>query len=629
MARGARLSPPVPVPVPVLLLALLAVRGARACCVVYDSCLTGGWDVVVGRDLGIAPGGPDPRGVICLSGTFGNNGVLQRAPAGAAVFGSVNLGSAVGAQVAVTLAADDGSYNHTVFAAVLPDYTFKAVLAPRPAGGSYSLTAACATCPGTGPSAVTKTANTFGDIFVLAGQSNLVLSPNTTFERNASIAAILRGEYDNIRYNLAGLRESQYSPGNWLSPPIDGDCASSGFIWGTWCRSADLVHAKGWSWGDSVSAVGYYFAQEITDRLIAAGSGAVPIGLIHVPIGGTMIEEWASFDTAAQCINATCLCATPGCNATQPLNAANCTNATGAMGANGVLYHSQVEGLINMTIAGWLWLQGENSAGMDAGNVLDGTGYACILRQMVADWRAIWSVTPGTTSPTAPFFVFDLADGTDEGNADNLGSLRWALTSNYGTLPSPSMPNTYHASAYDFGDTWDGYICYVNSCCVPTSYALGAECDGDHRGLWDNISTPFYMNQLHPRPKQGLAKRGAQAALATLYGLGGPAAGPVISGCVLSGASLTISFNETLLAGESVAVSKPAGAAPMSLALDNTALWVLVNATLPADAGANHRKQQHSYLGPFSTGNELGVSGWVAAIPKANGDNSVPSTLRT
>ena len=80
MARGARLSPPVPVPMPVLLLALLAVRGARACCVVYDSCLTGGWDVVVGRDLGIAPGGPDPRGVICLSGTFGNNGVLQRAP---------------------------------------------------------------------------------------------------------------------------------------------------------------------------------------------------------------------------------------------------------------------------------------------------------------------------------------------------------------------------------------------------------------------------------------------------------------------------------------------------------------------------------------------------------------------
>ena len=35
-----------------------------------------------------------------------------------------------------------------------------------------------------------------------------MLSPNTTFERNASIAAILDGQYDNIRYNLAGLRES-------------------------------------------------------------------------------------------------------------------------------------------------------------------------------------------------------------------------------------------------------------------------------------------------------------------------------------------------------------------------------------------------------------------------------------
>ena len=258
-----------------------------------------------------------------------------------------------------------------------------------------------------------------------------------------------------------------------------------------------------------VSAVGYYFAEELTDRFVAAGLGAVPIGLIHLPIGGTLIEEWASFDTAAQCVNATCLCSAPGCNATQPLNAANCTNSTGSLGANGVLYHSQVEGVVNQTVRGWLWLQGENSAGMDAGNVLDGTGYACVLQHMVADWRAVWSATPGTTDPLAPFFVLDLADGTDEGANDNLGSLRWSLVGNFGMLPSPQLPNAYHAAAYDQGDPWDGYICYVNQCCVTSGVPLGSQCDGDHRDEWDNETTHFCERPfciLHPCSSRLLAR---------------------------------------------------------------------------------------------------------------------------
>ena len=135
------------------------------------------------------------------------------------------------------------------------------------------------------------------------------------------------------------------------------------------------------------------------------------------------------------------------------------------------------------------------------------------------------------------------------------------------------------------------------------------------------------MNQLHPRPKRALAARAAQAAASAVYGLGGPFVGPVLSGCRLGASTLTLTFNSSLLAGETVAVSKPALAQPMSLERDNTAMWVLVNASLPADAAANHRKQQHSYLGPFANGNELGVSGWVAVLPVANGDNTVSADL--
>lgn len=176
-------------------------------------------------------------------------------------------------------------------------------------------------------------------------------------------------------------------------------------------------------------------------------------------------------------------------------------------------------------------------------------------------------------------------------------------------------------------DPWDGYVCYLNQCCVTGGVPLGPQCEGDFRDHWDNETTVFYMNQLHPRPKRALAARGAQAAASAVYGLGGPFVGPVLAGCRLGAANLTLIFDTLLLAGETVVVSKPPLAQPLSLELDNTALWVLVNNSLPTDAGANHRKQEHSYLGPFSTGNELGVTGWVAVMPVAVGDNTVTIDL--
>ena len=65
--------------------------------------------------------------------------------------------------------------------------------------------------------------------------------------------------------------------------------------------------------------------------------------------------------------------------------------------------------------------QGENNLFADAGTTLTstnapkGSGYACLLRQQMASWRASWSSVPDTTSPTAPFGIVQLADGTDEG----------------------------------------------------------------------------------------------------------------------------------------------------------------------------------------------------------------------
>ena len=73
---------------------------------------------------------------------------------------------------------------------------------------------------------------------------------------------------------------------------------------------------------------------------------------------------------------------------------------------------------------------------------------------MVAQWRAIWSVVPGTTDPLAPFGLVSLADGTDEAWGVNMAGLQRAQTASYGYVPNPALPNVFMASAYDLGDPW-------------------------------------------------------------------------------------------------------------------------------------------------------------------------------
>lgn len=114
-----------------------------------------------------------------------------------------------------------------------------------------------------------------------------------------------------------------------------------------------------------------------------------------------------------------------------------------------------------------------------------GTGYSCLFPALIAAWRSIWSVIPGTTSPLIPFGFVELADGTDEAWGLSMAGLRYAQTGGYGSVPNPAMPNTYRALGHDSGDPWDADGCATpNSCCVPEWQDLGPKCIGDHRGDW-------------------------------------------------------------------------------------------------------------------------------------------------
>ena len=76
------------------------------------------------------------------------------------------------------------------------------------------------------------------------------------------------------------------------------------------------------------------------------------------------------------------------------------------------------------------------------GNSAQRIGYGCMLPTMVDLWRKSWSKVPGTTDPLAPFGVVSLASGGSEGGPD-IGGMRFSQTANYGTLPSPDMPNSF------------------------------------------------------------------------------------------------------------------------------------------------------------------------------------------
>lgn len=272
-------------------------------------------------------------------------------------------------------------------------------------------------------------------------------------------------------------------------------------------------------------------------------------------------------------------------------------------------------------------LAGENNLEFDAGNYLDKTGYACLFPAMIADWRASWSLVPGTTDPLAPFVFSTIADGSDESFGINMARLRLAQTASYGIVPNAAMPNTAQALAHHLGDPWDADRCGDLACCVDDYIPLGASCVGDHRGFWSVNSTPWFQGCVHPRPKGYLGRQLAQITRALVYPDGAAAAvqvsGPALAGCTVTGSTLALRFNASLLAGAPITWGSNA-----SRVNETTALYVLAGPnTLPPDYGAGHHGPSGNYKGAYANGNEWGVEGWVAVDAVVSGANSLSVDL--
>ena len=94
------------------------------------------------------------------------------------------------------------------------------------------------------------------------------------------------------------------------------------------------------------SGVCLQFGLSLLDRL---GADAPPIGLIQSPVGGSLIEEWASVADLSSCKYT---------RLNQPVRAKVAEQ----------YFNGMIAPMVNMTLRGWVYYQGENNVLGAAGN---------------------------------------------------------------------------------------------------------------------------------------------------------------------------------------------------------------------------------------------------------------------
>jgi hypothetical protein len=419
---------------------------------------------------------------------------------------------------------------------------WKVLLPPQPRGGSFSVAVACtAGCASSQPSTLQQV--TFGMVFYAFGQSNMALFANNTYDFVAFRQQVEAGQYSNLRlfqYGSMGYKTEADAPA-WVSSAL----AFPAWPWLTVQGALNYSAGGGRAQLSSFPATALYFARSLTD-LLGGASAAPPIGIIATAVGGTSIEAWTDAETLAECSDTQ-----SGNSAAPPVS----------------LFNGLTAPFVNTSIAGWIYLQGENNCGGVMGSSATGSGYGCQMPKLVASYRRWFSAEPSTTAPLASFGICTLASSTSEGNGKNVAHMRWSQTGNYGVLPNAIMPATYVAQLFDLGDPWEQYSADQRNCSRPSSSGqYGPGCAPWSTELWDPSLLPLapavradvapsFMGCIHPRIKSPVGRRLAHALFHSQLGGSSAFTGPTVASCALGSSSqLTVQYNSTLLRGEAVAV---------------------------------------------------------------------------
>ncbi|NWY63358.1 SIAE acetylesterase, partial [Chionis minor] len=120
--------------------------------------------------------------------------------------------------------------------------------------------------------------------------------------------------------------------------------------------------------------------------------------------------------------------------------------------APSVLWNAMIHPLLNMTLRGIAWYQGETNA------FLHTDLYNCTFPALIADWRrAFHAGSAGQTEPLLPFGFVQLSTYRRQSPADNFARLRWHQTADLGVVPNARMPGTFMAVAMDLCDERSPY----------------------------------------------------------------------------------------------------------------------------------------------------------------------------
>lgn len=166
------------------------------------------------------------------------------------------------------------------------------------------------------------------------------------------------------------------------------------------------------------SAIAYFFGQRLQEIL------DVPVGMIHTSWGGSSVQAWLSKEAieAYQKVD---------------LDGVDITNGTNHIPT--ALYNSMIHPLVNYTIKGALWYQGES-------NRREPEKYKILFPAMVKDWRSQWGIGdfPFYYAQIAPFMYGDNEVFT---TSDNSAFIRETQLQCLDLIPNSGM-----AVTMDIGD---------------------------------------------------------------------------------------------------------------------------------------------------------------------------------
>ena len=266
----------------------------------------------------------------------------------------------------------------------------------------------------------------FGDVWVCSGQSNMAFLLQNAF--NGSQFVNDSGQYPHLRVFTSyknnspkQLREQPEIQEGWSvsSPSAVSQQAQHRDV------GVDAPLDDNWL---VFSAVCYLYGQEIMKHT------QYPVGLVNTNWGGTPDEFWSSEESLEHCDD---------------------TQTT-----SGGAYNGMISPLLNMTIYGAIWYQGESNIG-DKMTAFDSQGlpmatYGCTFPSMIADWRRKFHAgSLGETSDAFFFGYVQLASWIGSGFGPP--SIRWAQGSGYGYVPNEQMPNVFNAIAIDLTDRTSPY----------------------------------------------------------------------------------------------------------------------------------------------------------------------------